>query len=329
MLRDNTGNRIEISVRGRWITVPALDINGKTVIITGRWLKTAAVHDDEWSEGELEDPEGFIRTLKERELPNLRADLFTFAQKLPATGAKYRYPMEWDNIAAIRLTSFTDWWARVPQETRKNTRRSTRRGVAVTIRELDDDLIAGIVAINNESAVRQGARFPHYGKSHDAVKKDYLSFLDRSEFICAHSGNELIGVMKMVYCGSVAAILQLLSKKSHYDKRPSNAIIATAIERCEKRRVSYVTYGKYRYGNQGKTSLMEFKARNGFEAIPVPRYYIPLTARGKIGMMFRLHRDLVEVAPELAVRFAVNLRVKWHNRMPEGRCSSMVEQPKL
>src|SRR5438552_3382758 len=179
MLRDNTGNRIEISVRGRWITVPALDINGKTVIVTGRWLKTAAVHDDEWSEGELEDPEGFIRTLKERELPNLRADLFTFAQKLPATGAKYRYPMEWDNIAAIRLTSFTDWWARVPQETRKNTRRSTRRGVAVTIRELDDDLIAGIVAINNESAVRQGARFPHYGKSHYAVNTDYLSLFDR------------------------------------------------------------------------------------------------------------------------------------------------------
>lgn len=322
---------IEISVKGKWVRVPALTVNGTTIVVRGRWVRMAIIHDEEWLVSELEEPEVCIRTLKEQKSPGLRADIFTFAQKLPNTIPKYPYPVEWDGVAAITLSSFKDWWEqRLPQETRKNVRRSLKRGVVISLRELDDNLIKGIVELNNDSPVRQGVPFVHYRKTYDQVKRDQSSFLDRSDFICAYLGNELIGLLKLVYRGDVASILQLLSKGSHYDKRPGNALIAKAVERCEQKGVSYVTYGKYRYGNQERTSLLEFKMRNGFEEILVPRFYVPLTNKGKVAMTLKLHRDLVALLPESAIHFGRNLRAKWYTlRTSSGRRSSMVEWPKL
>jgi len=250
---------LEISMRGRWVRVPALDIGGKSIVVTGSLMKLAVIHDEEWLESELDDPEWCVRELKTCQANGLKADIFTFAQKLPATRPKYPYAMEWDSVAAIRLTSFTDWWEkRLPQETRKNARRAAKRGVVVRIQILDDAMIKGIVALNNDSPIRQGVAFSHYGKTPDEVRKDYSSFSDRSDLICAYLGDELIGLMKVVYSGETAAILYLLTKSSHYDKRPANALIARAVERCDQRGISYVTYGKYRYGNKGQSSLLEF-----------------------------------------------------------------------
>ena len=93
-------------------------------------------------------------------------------------------------------------------------------------------MVRGIVEINNESPLRQGRRFPHFGKSFEEVKKDYSSFLDRSDFICANHGAELIGILKVVYRGDIASILQLLVKSRHQDKRPANALLAKAMEIC-------------------------------------------------------------------------------------------------
>src|SRR2546427_10272684 len=87
---------------------------------------------------------------------------------------------------------------------------------------------------------------------------------------------------------------------------------------------------KYRYGNQERTSLLEFKMRNGFEEILVPRFYVPLTNKGKVAMTLKLHRDLVALLPESAIHFARNLRAKWYTlRTSSGRRSSMLEWPKL
>ena len=318
----------EIYVRGRWVRVAALGIDDKTIVITGRWLKMAIVRSEEWLETELGNPEQCIRQLKTLRPLLGRADIFTFTQKLPATHPQYPYRMEWDSVAAIRLTSFTEWWEKLPQETRKNARRSLKRGVVARVTELNDDLIRGIVEINNESPMRQGKLFHHYGKDFDAVRRDYSSFIDRSDFICAYLGEELIGLMKIVYSGKVAAILQLLSKSSHYDKRPTNALIAKAVERCEEKGISYITYGKYSYGNKRKSSLTEFKSRNGFEEILVPRFYVPLTSKGKICITLKLHRDLVGILPEKAICFGVNVRAKWYKLVRfASRCSSMTERP--
>ena len=304
-------NSTEISVQGKWVRVPALAVNGKTIVIGGRWIKIAAVQGEEWLETELEDPEGCVRQLKGQRPQGLRADIFTFAQKLPATVPKYKYPLEWDSVAAVRISTYKEWWEKLPQESRKNVRRSQKRGVIVRIQEFNDELIRGIVDVNNDSPVRQGRRFTHYGKSVDQVKKDHSSFVDRSDFICAYLGDELIGFLKIVYRGDVASILQLLAKSGHYDKRPTNALLAKAVELCEAKGMRCMTYGRFNVGNKRDSSMRDFKIRHGFQEILVPRFWVPLTKWGSLCMRLKVHRGLLGILPSSMIRGIVSVRARW------------------
>jgi hypothetical protein len=322
-------NSTEISIRGEWVRVPSVAIGGKTVVITGRWVKVASVQSEDWLETELEDPENCVKELIRRRETGQRADVFTFAQKPPSGTCRYPYPMDPDSIAVTYVPTFTEWWEGLPQETRKNVRRAQKRGVEVTVRQFTDELVRGIVEINNESVVRQGRRFPHFGKSFEEVKKDYSSFVDRSDFICANHGTELIGIVKVVYRGDIASILQMLVKLGHQDKRPANALLAKAMEICVNKGISYVTYGRFNYGNKGEDSLTEFKIRHGFREVLVPRYYVPLTIRGAAWRKLRLYRGLMGILPSGIIRVGLKLRLVWnHFRSLISRCSSTLEQPK-
>ena len=176
-------------------------------------------------------------------------------------------------------------------------RRSQKRGVEVSVKEFDDALIRDIVELTKDSPTRQGKRFLHYGKTFEQTKKDQSTHLDRSDFICAYSGNELIGLLKIVYSGSLASVLQFLPKASEQEKRPANALIAKAVEVCEAKGISYLIYGLFNYGNKRHDSLLEFKTRNGFEEFLVPRFYVPLTLRGVIYLKFKLHRGIIGPCP--------------------------------
>jgi hypothetical protein len=308
-----SNNSIEISVKGEWVRVPSLDLDGNTMIVRGDWLKMAVIHDEAWLETELKNPELCIKRLRDKSTHALRADVFTFAQRLPETAPKYAYPMERDSIAAIHLTSFKDWWEKLPQETRKNVRRSQKRGVLTEVRNFDDALIEGIRDVNNDSATRQGVRNKYFGRTIEQVRRDYLAFVDRSDFICAYLADELIGFLKIVYCGENASIINLTPKASHSDKRPANALIAKAVERCEQKGVSFITYGMFNYGNKRDSPLREFKIRNGFEEAFVPRYYVPLTNWGSICVKTKLHRGLLGILPNRVITLGVSLRGKWYN----------------
>jgi hypothetical protein len=319
---------VEANFKGQWRKIPALNINGTTITVAGSWVKTAVVYDEEWLERELQDPETCIQRLKERSVNMLRADVFTFSQKLPATTPKYSYLTELESVAAVPITSFKDWWEKLPQVTRKNVRRSQKRGVEVSVKEFDDALIRDIVELTKDSPTRQGKRFLHYGKTFEQTKKDQSTHLDRSDFICAYSGNELIGLLKIVYSGSLASVLQFLPKASEQEKRPANALIAKAVEVCEAKGISYLIYGLFNYGNKRHDSLLEFKTRNGFEEFLVPRFYVPLTLRGVICLKFKLHRGIIGLLPDVIIRAAVGIRTKYHNLAGfQGRRSSIAEQP--
>lgn len=320
-------NSVEISVKGKWFLVPALHVGGKDIIVRGKWIKTAIVNAEEWLETEVEDPKLCIRKLRDRMSRKLRADLFTFTQKPTSVQPKHQYSVEWDSVAVANTTSFKAWWDDLPQETRKNVRRAEKRGVVVTVKELDDDLIAGIMGVNNDSPVRQGIPFAHFGKSFDQVRKDQSSFLERCDFVCAYVESELIGFLKLIYRGDVASILQILPKASHADKRPANALIAKAVELCETKGISCLTYGMFNYGNKRDNPLREFKVRNGFGERLVPRFYVPLTAKGTICMKLGLHRGVVGVLPHWAIKLAVSARAKLYRlKQPISRRSSMLEQ---
>jgi hypothetical protein len=322
-----TGERAEISVAGRWVTVPALRVQGKTIIVRGKLPRIAVIHDEEWLETELDDPRECVEQLKQGR-HGLAADIFTFAQKLPATTPRYNYPMEWDSIAAAHTTSFTTWWEGLPQETRKNVRRSQKRGVVITVQAVDDQLIQGIADVNNESLLRQGKLNKHYGKSIELVRKDHSAFLERSDFICAYLDRELIGYLKIVYRGDVAAILNLVSKTTHSDKRPSNAMLARAVELCGARGVAYLVYGRFHYGNKRDDPLLEFKIRNGFGEILMPRFLVPLTVAGALCVKLKLHRGLLGIVPAGVLNAGLNTRARWYKlKKSISRCSSVAEQP--
>ena len=319
---------IEISIKGNWVRVPASHIAGQTIAVQGTWLRMAAIHDEEWLDTELEDPELCVKQLRNRPLHGLHADIFTFSRKPAASFPTYPYHMEPDSIAAIRLASFKEWWEKLPQETRKNVRRSQKRGVVVSIRGFDDELVRGIVTVNNDSPVRQGQPNAHYGKSFQQVKRDHSAFLDRSDFICAYLGDEMIGYAKVVYRGEVASILNFAPKTSHSDKRPANALLAKVVEACAARGVGYVTYGKFNYGNKRDTPLREFKERNGFGEMLVPRFYVPLTRWGALCMKLGLHRGLLGVLPHGIITLGAKARSKWYGLTNStSRCSSMPERP--
>jgi hypothetical protein len=308
-----TQKNIEVAIKGKWFTVPALEVNGKDIIVRGKWIRIARVEAEEWLESELEDPQGCVQILKQQRPGDLQADIFSFAQKLPAVRPKYQYPMEWESIAAVRLGTFQEWWECLPQETRKNVRRAQKRGVTVQVRNVDDDLIRDLQVLNNDSPVRQGKVFTHYGKTLDQVKKDQQAFLDRSDYICAYHQKELIGVVKLIYRGDVASILTFLPKTSHHDKRPANAILAKAVELCAERKIQYLIFGKFNYGNKRDTPLREFKIRNGFEEILTPRYYVPLSAKGAISVRLKLHRGVLGLLPHSIIAFLVNTRAKLYS----------------
>ena len=315
-----TVSTVEVSTKGKWTTRPALRIGGHTVVANGRFVRTAAVHDAFWQERALEDPASLIAQLKIDAPRHLKADLFTFSQRLPDTTPRHSYFMEWDNVAAIRVDDPKQWWESLPQEARKNVRRSAKRGVEIRVAEFNDDLIRGIAAINNESPMRQGRPFDHYGKDLDAVRKDYSSFLDRAKFIGAYVGDELVGLVQLIYMGDTATILELLSKSSHYDKRPANALIAKAVEVCAADGLTFLTYGKFTYGNKGADNpLTEFKRRNGFEEVRLPRYYVPLTPVGRIVVACRLHRGALGILPQRAISSLLNLRGMWYRLRPARR----------
>lgn len=316
----------EISVKGKWIEVPSFQWQDSTIFVTGKWIKTARVHDETWMETELRDPSRCISYLRESEH---RVDLFTFTQMPPGRQPEFGYYSEPDSIAVVHLTTFKQWWEGLPQETRKNVRRAEKRGVTVEAKPFTDELVKDLVELNNASAIRQGRPYPHYGKSFQEAKRDYSSFADRSDFLCAYFEGKIIGFLKIVYRGKVASVLNLSTLERFNDQRPSNALIKTAIERCASKGVSILTYGYFNYGNKRDTPITRFKVRNGFEELGIPRYFIPLTLKGRLYIKLGLHRGMLGLLPNRVILFALALRSKAYQVRASliSRCSSMLERP--
>jgi hypothetical protein len=305
---------IEFRTKGRWVTIPGIEINGDILIATGKRLKIAKIRGEEMREKEISDPELYLAALRNDKGRTLKADVFSFAQKLPEIRPKYAYPVEWESIAAIPLDSFKQWWEGLPQETRKNVRRSQKRGVLIRVNELDENLIEGIRAVNDDSPLRQGMKNAYYGLTSEQTRKRYSEFAGRCDFICAYSGEEMIGFLHLVYRGDVAAILNLTTRPSSFDKRPANALVAKAVEICEARAISHISYGNYNYGNKRDSPLREFKIRNGFKEILVPRYFVPLTLWGSLCMKANLHRGLIGNLPPSVISAGLRARALWYKK---------------
>jgi hypothetical protein len=320
-----TSEFTDISVKGKVVRVPAISMEGYTIVISGRCLRIATIKGETWMGGDVAgDPKSIIAKLTHNK-PS--ADIFAFSQKLPHVQPKYPYPIEWDNVAAIPITTFADWWEnRLSQVTRKNVRRSAKRGTTIRTTEFNDELISGIVRINNETPFRDGRPFWHFGKDFETVKRDYSAYLDRSVFLGAYFGDDLIGFIRIIDLGETASIMQLLCKNTHYDKRPANALLARAVELCVDKGFKFLVYGKYVYSDNTDSPLTEFKRRNGFEKFAVPSYFVPLTFKGRLAIKLHAHMGIRCLVPKPITQLARGFRKNLHRL--KGRSGERIETEK-
>jgi len=284
----------------------------KEIRIEGRLIRIARLEGDGFEF--LENPDAALAGLCEA---GVRIDLFTFMQKLPHTSPKYGYPMEWDNVAALRVSTFDHWLTRqINDKTRNMVRRAAKNGVAVREVPFDDILVQGISAIYNESPIRQGKSFWHYGKDLETVRRERAAFLDRSIFIGAFLSDSLIGFAQLVSDAAQgqAGLMQILSMIKHRDKAPTNALIAQAVRSCAERGIPYLVYGKFSYGKKQRDSLSDFKQHNGFQRIELPRYYVPLTLAGRVALHLGLHHRFVDHIPEPVFAQLRKIRSLWYHR---------------
>src|SRR5262249_4767949 len=167
----------------------------------------------------------------------------------------------------------------------------------------------GMTAIFNETPVRQGRRFWHYGKDFETVKRQFSRYLFREDLIGAYYRGDLIGFIMLGNAGRYAISGQIISKLEHRDKSTNNALIPKAVEICERRQLPYLVYFDW-----GSDSLTEFKRRCGFQQTRVPRYYVPLTNRGRLVLRLGLHRRWHDLLPARVKNRLRTLRSVWLSR---------------
>lgn len=301
-----------------------MNVCGNQVEVQGGLIRIARVAAEGFKF--LENPEQVLEDLRKS---RTRIDILTFMQKLPETAAKYAYPMEWDNLAALQVTTFEHWWnVQIDGKTRNMVRRAEKKGVMVREVPFDDNLVRGIWEIYNECPVRQGKPFPHFGKDFETVRSMSATFLEESIFIGAFVDNHLIGFAKLTTddSRSQAATMHILAMVRHRDKAPTNAIIAESVKSCAAHNIPYLVYSNFAYGKKQRDSLSEFKESNGFRRIDLPRYYVPLTGIGRLAFSLGLHHSFMDHVPEPVVTKFRELRSAWHNHKIQSAAPTSLEK---
>ena len=281
-----------------------MEINGKRIIMEGRVPRIARL-EQEWCE-DVEDPEILINTLRKTAGG---PDILTFAQRLPDLEPKYAYRMELDSMAALPIKSYSFWWEKqIERAARNKVRKAQKKGVVVRLTDFDDRFVDGMTSIFNETPIRQGRHFLHYGKDFETVKRQFSRFLFREEIFGAYLGEELLGFIMLADAGRYACLGQIISKIAYRDLAPTNALLAKAVERCAERGFPYLVYALWL-----DDSLGDFKRSNGFQRFDVPRYFVPLTPIGKLALKVGLHRGWREAVPEQIGKPLKKLRKHWYH----------------
>ncbi|HLG59277.1 MAG TPA: hypothetical protein VI485_28315 [Vicinamibacterales bacterium] len=294
-----------ILLKGRPRLVDAASIHGKTFLISKGLLRIASPKNG-WHE-DVHNPEEVVQALKRI---SHRVDMLKFWQKLPDVDPKFTYYRESVDIAAIPITDYRHWWEKqIVSNARNKIRKAQKQGVVFKEVALDDHLIRGIVDIFNQSPVRRGKPFWHYGKTFETVKDEMSLRVKDSVFVGAYFGDELIGFIKVLLEGQYARSTMILDKVSQRDKAPVNGMLAKVVEICAERKLPFFLYSTWRRGDHG-----HFQQSNGFEKVSIPEYFVPLTLKGKLALRVGLHKGIKEAVPESVMVRLLALRMKWYSK---------------
>ena len=281
----------EINIKGNYVLVDSLKINNIVLVVTGSLTKTARIKEEMYSD--VEEPESILEILRESDL---KPDIFTFMERLPGLEPKFGYYCEMEPRTILHVKDYDHWWNnQIISQARTKVRKAEKKGVNVKLVDFSDELVEDIMEIYNETPIRQGKAFWHYGKDFSEVKKDLSRDLDRSDFIGAYLNDTLIGFIKLINTPEIADPVLCISMISQYDKAPNNVLIAKMVEICAEKKIPHINYGIWRHDSHA-----EFLVANGFEMVLCPRYYCTLTAKGELALKLNLHRGLMgAVSPKV------------------------------
>ncbi|MGD6852328.1 MAG: hypothetical protein ACQCN6_09745 [Candidatus Bathyarchaeia archaeon] len=248
----------------------------------------------------------FLSKLKLRDI-----DIFTFIERkwcCPIPNPPAAWVKTEDNIGLLEIKDYETWWGAIGKKTRNMVRKAEKDGVKVSVAPQSDQLAEGIWKIYNETPIRQGRAFPHYGESHEIVAAN-LYAEKNSTFISAYIDEELAGFIQLLHGDNIAVLSNILSMQKYWDKSVNNALLAKAVEVCVAKDERWLMYG--RIGNH--PSLDKFKENNGFTKYPITRFYVPLTSEGKYAIKLGLHRELKDALPD-SIKYPLLPAVNWVSR---------------
>ena len=92
---------------------------------------------------------------------------------------------------------------------------------------------------------------------------------------------------------------------------------------CAERKTSFLLYSNFAYGKRDHDSLSDFKERNGFQRVDLPRYYVPLSPVGNIALKLGLHKKISERIPEGIILKLRDFRKSWYERRPSAAAENV------
>jgi hypothetical protein len=295
-----TSSRIE-TIHGAVASVATVD--DYAIAVAGRIPRIARVRDEPWDC--ISDPDDFVKKLRRA---RLGADIFTFSQQVADSQPLFKHYFEWDHHAVVHVSTYDHWWTKqLDTKSRNMIRKAAKCGVELRVVPFDEQLVRGIVDIYNETPIRQGKPFWHYGKGFDEIWRDHATFLSRSQFVGAFHNDRLIGFAKLVESRDALSLMQIISMISERDKAPSNALIAKSVEICAASNVRHLHYGVWSTGGLGL-----FKTSHAFVRHQVPRYFVPLNPVGHLLLKAGLHRKWTSKLPEGWIDRLAPIRAKWN-----------------
>jgi hypothetical protein len=278
-------------------------VEGKEIVVSGRLFRMARLRAEHYEH--VTDPVSFSREFAKA---GVRADVFSFLQPVADRNVQFDYWSENEPISVMPISTYDHWWNKqINGKTRNMIRKGEKAGVQLHVCELTDEFVKGIKGIYDESPIRQGKRFAHYGKDLDTLRRDHVSYSDISQFVGAFHQSDMIGFIKLVHSDGMSHLMQIISKVAARDKAPTNALIAKAVELCAARGVRLLHYGLW-----SARGLGEFKKHHAFECYDLKRYFVPLNAKGALMLRLKMHRKLSERVPERWVDALADLRAKWN-----------------
>lgn len=293
-------------IKGQPARIECMDILGQRYALSRGTVSILSL-EDEWYE-DINDPLAVIEELRVSQ--GFKPDVLTFWQRLPETEPTFHFSVEWEDVAALKIESYEHWWnQQIKGTTRNMIRKSQKAGIVIRESLFDDDFVKGMCRVFNETSVRQGRRFWHYGKDHITIRQQFSRKLFRERLIGAYWEDQMVGFAMLGNATRYGVLGQIISMITHRNKAINNALIAKTVEVCANQHLEYLVYGYW-----SDSSLSDFKRHSGFEQVRLPRYFVPITARGHLATKLGAHRGWKALLPEGIKRKLKQWRSQWYAR---------------